>query len=167
MLGQALTLDLLASASAMAGRHTLAARLMGMAGASWHALGDIRFGSTRFRERLQGARAATRAALGGAAFAAAYRSGQQAAADNPGQVIPELDQDLPVRAKPGPATALTPREREVAELVAQGMSNREIAEKLVVAIRTAESHVENILRKLQFTSRAQVAVWYAEHGRET
>ena len=36
----------------------------------------------------------------------------------------------------------------------------------VVAIRTAESHVENILRKLQFTSRAQVAVWYAEIERE-
>lgn len=54
---------------------------------------------------------------------------------------------------------LTPREREVAMLIAQGKSNREIAEELVVADRTVETHVSNILSKLGFTSRTQVAVW--------
>ncbi|MEU4219892.1 helix-turn-helix transcriptional regulator, partial [Actinoplanes sp. NPDC026623] len=57
---------------------------------------------------------------------------------------------------------LTRREREVIKLVGQGLSNREIATRLVVAQRTAEGHVENILSKLGFTSRAQVAGWLAE-----
>jgi non-specific serine/threonine protein kinase len=56
---------------------------------------------------------------------------------------------------------LTRREREVAALIAEGLSNREIAARLVVAQRTAEGHVENILAKLGFTSRAQVAGWLA------
>jgi len=47
--------------------------------------------------------------------------------------------------------------------VAQGMSNREIAAKLVVSPRTAEAHIEHILIKLDFTSRAQIAAWVAEH----
>jgi non-specific serine/threonine protein kinase len=49
----------------------------------------------------------------------------------------------------------------VAGLIAEGLSNREIAARLVVAQRTAEGHVENILSKLGFTSRAQVAGWLA------
>lgn len=56
-------------------------------------------------------------------------------------------------------TVLTPREREVAGLVAEGLSNRQIAEKLYVSERTAETHVQNILTKLGFTSRTQVAGW--------
>jgi DNA-binding NarL/FixJ family response regulator len=56
---------------------------------------------------------------------------------------------------------LTRREREIAELVAQGSSNRDIAAALVIAQRTAECHVENILVKLGFTSRAQIAAWMA------
>ena len=61
-------------------------------------------------------------------------------------------------------TELTAREWEVAELVADGMSNKEIAAALVTSRRTAESHVENILRKLGFTTRTQVAVWVAQRG---
>jgi DNA-binding CsgD family transcriptional regulator len=59
---------------------------------------------------------------------------------------------------------LTPREREVAHLVAEGKSNREIAETLVLSERTVENHVGNILMKLGFDSRAQVAVWVVEKG---
>jgi non-specific serine/threonine protein kinase len=58
-------------------------------------------------------------------------------------------------------SALTRRETQVAELVAEGLSNREIAQKLVIAPRTADSHVEHILGKLGFTSRAQVITWLA------
>ncbi len=59
---------------------------------------------------------------------------------------------------------LSAREREVAALVAQGKSNREIAASLVVSERTAEAHVSNILGKLGFTTRAQIAAWAVEKG---
>jgi DNA-binding NarL/FixJ family response regulator len=59
---------------------------------------------------------------------------------------------------------LTEREREVAALITQGKANREIAEILVVNYRTIEKHVENMLSKLGFASRAQIAVWAAEKG---
>jgi pimeloyl-ACP methyl ester carboxylesterase/DNA-binding CsgD family transcriptional regulator len=65
-----------------------------------------------------------------------------------------------------PATAgpqLTSRELEVAELVAQGLTNQAIGSRLSVAPRTAEAHVENIRRKLQVRSRAQIATWVTEH----
>jgi DNA-binding CsgD family transcriptional regulator/sugar lactone lactonase YvrE len=60
---------------------------------------------------------------------------------------------------------LTPREREVAELVAAGLSNRQIAEQLVISERTAEAHVEHIRTKLECRSRAQVAAWFVETRR--
>ncbi|MEU2014165.1 helix-turn-helix transcriptional regulator, partial [Nocardia sp. NPDC019302] len=55
----------------------------------------------------------------------------------------------------------TKREREVAELVAEGLTNREIAARLVISPRTAQGHVEHVLTKLGFTSRTQVAAWIA------
>ena len=59
---------------------------------------------------------------------------------------------------------LTERERAVVRLVAQGKTNQEIADTLVVAKRTIETHINNIMHKLALTSRAQVAVWALEHG---
>jgi pimeloyl-ACP methyl ester carboxylesterase/DNA-binding CsgD family transcriptional regulator len=64
-------------------------------------------------------------------------------------------------ARSGPR--LTARELEVAELVAEGLTNHSIARRLYVAPRTAEAHVENIRRKLQVRSRAQIAAWVTEH----
>ena len=64
-----------------------------------------------------------------------------------------------------PAGALSRREREVALLVARGLSNREIAESLVVSVRTVEAHVTHLLTKLRLRSRAQIAVW-ASHNAE-
>lgn len=60
-----------------------------------------------------------------------------------------------------PTRALTRREREVADLVSQGLTNRELAEKLVIAERTAENHVQHILIKLGLSNRSQLAVWAA------
>ncbi|MHA4852896.1 protein kinase domain-containing protein [Rhodococcus sp. MSC1_016] len=57
---------------------------------------------------------------------------------------------------------LTKREQEVARLVAQGLTNRAIADRLVISPRTAQGHVEHILTKLGFTSRAQIAAWVVE-----
>jgi pimeloyl-ACP methyl ester carboxylesterase/DNA-binding CsgD family transcriptional regulator len=57
--------------------------------------------------------------------------------------------------------SLTPRQHEVAELVAEGLTNREIGERLVITERSAESHVERIRLRLGLRSRAQVAAWVA------
>jgi len=64
-------------------------------------------------------------------------------------------------AQPGPSP-LTPREIEVARLIAEGLSNRAIADRLVISHRTVDGHVERILAKLEFSSRTQVAIWAAE-----
>ena len=56
------------------------------------------------------------------------------------------------------------REREVAGLVARGLTNREIARTLVLSERTAENHVQHILAKLGFGSRAQIAAWAVAEG---
>ena len=69
--------------------------------------------------------------------------------------------DVPIAPR-SRALALTPREREVAGLVAEGLTNRQIAEKLVISERTAETHVEQIRSKLGFRSRAQIAGWVAD-----
>ena len=63
------------------------------------------------------------------------------------------------------APELTPRQSEVAALVARGLSNREIAQELVITERSAESHVERIRDRLGLRSRAQLAAWYVtSHG---
>jgi pimeloyl-ACP methyl ester carboxylesterase/DNA-binding CsgD family transcriptional regulator len=62
-----------------------------------------------------------------------------------------------------PGLRLTGRELEVAELVAAGLTNQAIASRLSIAPRTAEAHVENIRRKLQVRSRAQIAAWATEN----
>ena len=67
-------------------------------------------------------------------------------------------------APPPPDHPLTAREREVAGLVASGLSNRQIANRLYIAERSAEGHIERIRNKLGFTSRTQVAVWAAARG---
>jgi non-specific serine/threonine protein kinase len=64
----------------------------------------------------------------------------------------------------GPAGPLTAREQEVAALIARGMTNKEIAAELVIAPGTVRIHVERILGKLDFRSRAQVAAWAVERG---
>jgi DNA-binding NarL/FixJ family response regulator len=60
--------------------------------------------------------------------------------------------------------ALTPREREILVLVAQGKSNRDIANTLVISERTARTHVSNVLTKLGLTSRTQAALWAVREG---
>jgi non-specific serine/threonine protein kinase len=66
-----------------------------------------------------------------------------------------------------PASPLSPREQEVAALLAEGLSNRQIAERLVITERTVAAHVEHILDKLVFSSRTQIALWAADHRRAT
>jgi DNA-binding CsgD family transcriptional regulator len=67
--------------------------------------------------------------------------------------------DLLDRIDADPAAALTRRELEVADLVAQGLTNREIASRLFVSERTAQNHVQHILDKLDLPNRSQIAIW--------
>jgi DNA-binding NarL/FixJ family response regulator len=79
-------------------------------------------------------------------------------------LLPRQKPLSPRRAAGKAFGGLTQREREVASLIAQGKANREIADILVVNYRTIEAHVSNILSKLGFSSRAQIAVWATEKG---
>ena len=79
-----------------------------------------------------------------------------------------MDDDLMPRQQQTATTVpLTPRELAVANLIAEGMSNREIAAALGISLRTVQGHVEKILHKLGFGSRAQVAAWVAQRGVDT
>jgi predicted ATPase/DNA-binding CsgD family transcriptional regulator len=68
----------------------------------------------------------------------------------------------PTKARRTPPGGLTRRQWEIAELLAEGLSNREMAARLVISQRTVETHVEHILSKLGFGSRTQVGSWVAE-----
>ncbi|MDV7355992.1 protein kinase [Rhodococcus oxybenzonivorans] len=108
----------------------------------------------------------TRSGLGERAFEAAFRHGRNMSFED--AVAYALDEPTPAPAPQaaGAATSLTRRERQVADLVAQGLTNKAIAARLVIAQRTAQGHVEHILTKLGFTSRAQIAAWIAEQSRD-
>jgi DNA-binding NarL/FixJ family response regulator len=70
----------------------------------------------------------------------------------------------PTPTPPADPTPLTPREREVATLLAEGLSNGEIARRLYTSTKTASVHVSNILAKLNMTSRTEVATWAVRSG---
>ncbi|WP_342661645.1 Serine/threonine-protein kinase PknD (plasmid) [Rhodococcus ruber] len=102
--------------------------------------------------------------LGGNAFAVAYRRGQGLGLEAAiAYALHEQPTGTSARAT-GMSMALTKRERQVATLIAEGLTNREIADRLVISPRTAQGHVEHILSKLGFTSRTQVATWVAEQN---
>jgi len=71
-----------------------------------------------------------------------------------------------VRRDRSDRSQLTPRETQVAQLVARGLTNRQIAETLVLSERTAENHVQHILTKLGFSNRTQLAAWIATRSPE-
>nr|WP_271209256.1 protein kinase [Rhodococcus wratislaviensis]GLK33750.1 hypothetical protein GCM10017611_05930 [Rhodococcus wratislaviensis] len=100
--------------------------------------------------------------LGGAAFAASHRRGQGLGFD--AAIAYALDEQPTATSAPDTdaSTRLTKRESQVADLIAEGLTNQAIADRLVISPRTAQGHVEHILAKLGFTSRAQVAAWVVE-----
>ena len=67
-------------------------------------------------------------------------------------------------AAPSPVDELTGREREILQLVAQGMSNKQIARQLGIEVATAKNHVHNILRKLHVHRRIEASDWYRQGG---
>ncbi|HEU5099031.1 MAG TPA: LuxR C-terminal-related transcriptional regulator, partial [Roseiflexaceae bacterium] len=126
--------------------------------------------------------ATVHAQLDEASFAAAWAAGRAlpleqaiaealrvASAAPPTQADPGATKPAPqpVSATPARLATLTPRERQVLALLAQGASNRAIADTLVIAERTAEIHVSNILGKLGVTSRTQATAYALAQGLTT
>jgi DNA-binding CsgD family transcriptional regulator len=157
-LGIAQCLELLAWAAADARDYQRSAVLLGAAEEIRRRVGGALLPD--LAEFRGGCEAKARAALGERTFSTATRQGATMAVA--GVIAYALgEQAKAVSSAPGKDAVLTRREREIAELVAQGLSNREIASRLVIAQRTAEGHVEHILGKLDFNSRAQIAAWVA------
>jgi len=103
-------------------------------------------------------------ALGKSSVEAARREGRRLGFD--AAIAYALGDRLP-DASPDTSVKLTKRERQVAELIAaEGLTNRAIAARLVISPRTAQGHVEHLLTKLGFTSRAQIAAWVVEQDRQ-
>ena len=142
-----------------------AAVLLGAAAGLWRSMGTTLDGNQPLAGYQRDCERQARQALGEAAFQAAYHRGLELPAADVLAYALQQPPEKPPRKPPAPAVSdgapLTPRELQVARLIAGGRSNKEIAAELVISQRTAESHVEHILTKLGFTSRAQVAAWVA------
>ncbi len=121
----------------------------------------------RMEELLQPARARLGDALVAQLWALGKEMSQEQAVRYALEGEEQSDVSLPTCRGPAaaPLTTLTGREWEIAELVARGLSNKAIADELVISPATAARHVANILAKLGFSSRTQVATWVIEHNR--
>jgi non-specific serine/threonine protein kinase len=134
----------------------LAERLRETVGASRESVDRI-----HFAQHME----AARAALSEADFTLAWEYGRASSLDGlPVDPLAEERAHQPAAASAPPLGALTQREHEVAVLVAHGMTNRQVAEALVIAEGTARIHVERILAKLGFSSRRQLTSWAIEQG---
>jgi DNA-binding CsgD family transcriptional regulator len=149
----------------------LASRLVGAADGLRRAVGQaVDALSVRDREALE---VGLHARLSDAEFEAEYAVGASMSTDR--AIAEALEMAAPRALAAGQARAertgrgkpslLSPREREVAALAAQGLMNREIAERLVVSERTVEAHVAHILAKLGIASRVQLAAWVVANER--
>ncbi|WP_329121911.1 ATP-binding protein [Streptomyces sp. NBC_01465] len=141
------------------GRAGRAAWMLGAAAALWERTGSVLFGVGVLIEEHGRVEAAVRGELGAGEYRAAFAAGYA--------MEPERAAELALRGADGVGEApravgagahdvLTRREREVASMVVAGLSNREIAERLVVSKRTVDAHVEHIFAKLGISSRAEI-----------
>ncbi|MFI6522722.1 ATP-binding protein [Spirillospora sp. NPDC050679] len=164
-IGHAITLDLIAVCAADLDAPDRAAALLGFTGRLWDRLRVPMLGPVYAAIR-QNCLDSLRERLGEERLADGLRHGADRTLAEATALA--LGESAPGGAGPaaggrGPRP-LTPREREIAALVAEGLSNRQIAERLVIAKRTVDSHVEHILAKLGAASRTQIAVWAERHG---
>jgi non-specific serine/threonine protein kinase len=144
------------------GRVRRAARLFGVSEGLREAIGAMLM--PWIRPLHEGSIARARSALGQGAFEMALAEGRAMPLAEVVEYALRAGEEPETEAAPTRRAQdpLTPREREVAGLVARGCTNRQIAEALVIAEGTAERHVGNILQKLDFASRAQLAAWAVE-----
>ncbi|MFG2097572.1 ATP-binding protein [Streptomyces sp. NPDC048612] len=163
--GVAQCLEVLGWCAAASDLGERAATLMGAADATWQVAGSALSGLGHLQAGHQQCEAALRTGLGDAAYTAAFEAGRRLTLE---QSVAYALEESPTPAPPPPgqdaSAPLTRRENQVAGLVAQGMTNKDIAAELTISRRTAEGHVEHILTKLGFTSRAQIAAWATANG---
>jgi predicted ATPase/DNA-binding CsgD family transcriptional regulator len=141
-----------------------AARLLGASQAVWRTSGAKVDETNAYGAFDQRSQDHVREAIGAEAYEEAFAEGaacsfEQAVSLALGE---GLEGDAASRRGPSLSDGLTRREREIAGLLAEGLSNKEIATRLVISQRTVETHVDHVLGKLGITSRAQVASWVAE-----
>ncbi len=173
VLGIAFTLELLGWLAARAGSHQRAAWLLGGADPLWERAGG-RLAATASFERLHTeAVARCGGALGGKLFAELFGRGVR----HPSEAmisfaLNEVGEPAGEHVEGGGTrirlpSQLTAREREIASLVAAGLSNRQIAEMLFISRRTVDAHLEHIFGKLGITSRVMLTIQLREHSAAT
>jgi DNA-binding NarL/FixJ family response regulator len=96
--------------------------------------------------------------------AGAIRAAHQGELHLDAAVAKRLTASMRTSKRDDPAAELTSREREILRMVAAGQPNKQIAAELVISERTARTHVSNILRKLNLSSRTQAALWAVREG---
>jgi non-specific serine/threonine protein kinase len=160
-MGRTFCVEALAWIASSRNHYERAAVLLGAATGLWQSIGTTLESHQPLAGHHHECERRVREALGEAAYQAAYHRGLDLPA---GDVLAYALEQSPGKPAP-PAVSdgapLTRRELQVARLIAGGRSNKQIAAELVISQRTAENHVEHILTKLGFTSRAQVAAWAA------
>lgn len=159
-IGTAEALEGIAWVAASDGKLERAAVLLGAADRIWHGMGmSVDTVPGFFRHREVSAKLARR--LGERPFQAAHRHGNRMTLDE--SVAFALEESVP-NSGPDSIARPTKREREIAELIALGHSNQEIADELVLSRRTVEAHVQHLLAKLGFNTRTQIAAWVAHQN---
>jgi predicted ATPase/DNA-binding CsgD family transcriptional regulator len=164
LLGLAVLGETVAWIVTSAGSAQQAAEALGVASMVWrHMSSELVATSDNWRVPRSHCEAVTRGALGEERYRTAYARGMAIGAnlDEAVDHLLKLSTTIAQACEAGPIT-LTGRELEVAELVAAGAANKEIAARLVISTRTAEKHLANITKKLGFTSRAQLAAWVVD-----
>ncbi|MDF3307372.1 LuxR C-terminal-related transcriptional regulator [Rhodococcus sp. T2V] len=136
--------------------------LLGAADVLFKAIGGRAPALTNLATLHEKSRQHARTSLGDRAFEAAMQRGAALSVDEAVAYALGEQPRTEVPATSNATLGLTRREQQVAELVAEGLSNRAIAERLVISQRTVEGHVEHSLVKLGFTSRTQLAAWVHE-----
>ncbi|MBW4818410.1 protein kinase domain-containing protein [Rhodococcus qingshengii] len=160
-LSAAWCLEALAWIAAKSDRAEHAAQLMGAAEGLWESVGSTPVHIPGLHIHHDECARRAQDTLSRKRFYDAFHAGRRMTLAD--AVAFALDEDTPVPpAHPDTENChLTKREHQVAELVAEGLTNRAIATRLVISNRTAQGHVEHILTKLGFTSRTQIAAWVA------
>ncbi|MQA60832.1 MAG: LuxR family transcriptional regulator [Actinophytocola sp.] len=160
-LGIAMAMEVIAWVAAKQGHHARAAQLLGAIESALSTVGATSLFRPLADDHAQCERE-TRAALGDEAWLEAFEKGASADFDAAvGMALRRSVRSPAPSPVPRQEGELTSREHEIAELVAKGLSNRDIAATLVISPRTAEKHVEKILSKLGLNSRTQIGVWVA------